>query len=719
MTDSATIEGDSLDRVVVLTARYLVITFLGVWSVDRLGIVRVERYVPFKLFFWIVVVLSAVAVGIVLRPVAEMGYRWIRQAFRASHAPSLKRWLSAVTRNLVVALVGLTAAAHVFVPVGVHVDLGILYLGTLVTLATTLLLRDDARATMATRVGAAAVAGLLLLQRLPVPALPEADVSTYALATLLLVVLSWKEPVRSPASVGFVDRLNARHARLGVTVLLAAAAVIYFYRLGSHEFHGDEHQVVDAAAGFYHTGGFHLWNWIADRPRPETYTRAAPHTATIAVSYALFGISEWSARLPSALAGVATVPISYGVFAYFTERRWVAAVTTAAVVAYPSLVGIFRWTRMYALLVPLFLLLSYLVCRTLTEENPLDLRNDRANEFVDEYLNFNLGLGLVTLPVLGFASILHVNSLYVVVAGYLFVLYRTFETKERRYVVATVAGLGGLVAVAAIVRYTGYLDFIPAYLSFFGEENRAYVDLLLRYPFGATFGGLLAVVGFVVVRTAEDGRLRTKMTFLYVLVAFSLVFLVYIGDRYVSYAYIVHVVPLGIALTLYGFRSVLDDIGSRTIRSLLVVLLVATIATPMVAGSDGESYRTLYFEEDQDFRTAYETIERSYDPATEALIVQYPRRYYLRDLPANATIVNMESDREYTPTEFRRDLRKYEAGWVAWESGKSYHIRDGIRAYIEEHFVQYHGEGVDDTRVEVYYFNETMVDDGTISEMGG
>lgn len=76
----------------------------------------------------------------------------------------------------------------------------------------------------------------------------------------------------------------------------------------------------------------------------------------------------------------------------------------------------------------------------------------------------------------------------------------------------------------------------------------------------------------------------------------------------------------------------------------------------------------------------------------------------------------MENDQTYAPAEFHRDLRRFESGWVTWETGKSYHLEPQVRAFVDEHFVKYHGEGVDDTGVEVYYFNESMLEESGVYE---
>ena len=71
----------------------------------------------------------------------------------------------------------------------------------------------------------------------------------------------------------------------------------------------------------------------------------------------------------------------------------------------------------------------------------------------------------------------------------------------------------------------------------------------------------------------------------------------------------------------------------------------------------------------------------------------------------------MQNNQEYEPDEFHDDVERHGPGWITWETGKSYHVHPEVREHINEHFEQHHGSDVDDTDVEVYYFDESMIED--------
>ena len=66
------------------------------------------------------------------------------------------------------------------------------------------------------------------------------------------------------------------------------------------------------------------------------------------VDYRLLGTSEWALRLPSAIAGIALVPVAWGIGKELADRA--AAIATAAIVAVgPLFVWYSQEARVYGL----------------------------------------------------------------------------------------------------------------------------------------------------------------------------------------------------------------------------------------------------------------------------------------------------------------------------------------------------------------------------------
>ncbi|WP_254863548.1 glycosyltransferase family 39 protein [Halovivax gelatinilyticus] len=619
-----------------------------------------------------------------------------------------------VTTLLAVVLVGsLIAAARLGVGPD-SIDIGPLAYLTVGLVVLTLVVRDD-EATGAVARGAAVLAvAIVVLSTFSSTILEVLPVEGSVLAAVLVGVVLWNRPTErevtgEKATRWTVRVFDGRTYRFLLALVTAIGATAFTFRLGALHLQGDEYLVADTAASYYFSGELYRWNWIADEHAGRYYDRAWPHTLLVAGSYAIFGVSEWSARIVSAAVGVLAIPITYVVVAYFTERRLVALVSCLAMAVYPGFVFYFRWARMYALLIPLFLLLTYFVYRSVTESNPIGFGHDRLDETIDRYADFNYAIGLVTIPVLYVAYQIHYNALVVIAATYVYVVYRAIATGERKYYTASAVGLVGIAAVAVVAHQTDSLGFLDQFLSFFDRENTVYHSYLFRYPFEWTFGLVLAVAGLAIPARLENRDLTHKLVFVYILCGFALVFYVYVGDRYASFAYVVHVVPFAIALVVFAYVSFVDALRTPVLRYALVALLVVSLAAPMIGVGDGNDYRSLYYEDSEDFDTAYGTIVEEFDEG-DVLIAQYARDFYLRDLPEDTEWISMRNNQDYGPDEFHDDVERHGSGWITWESGKAYHVHPEVRAYIDEHFEQHHGVAVDDTRVEVWYFDEEMID---------
>ncbi|MCP4602313.1 MAG: glycosyltransferase family 39 protein, partial [Proteobacteria bacterium] len=205
------------------------------------------------------------------------------------------------------------------------------------------------------------------------------------------------------SSVPFLRRLFRRLYIEGwaVSALLMAAVLCgsfcIFYRLGYQDFRNDEYHQLSAAKGFLETRTFKQWIWYKDKEwnfnpkrKGHTYTRAWPHTVLIAASFKLFGVSEWSARLPSALLGVVFYFMLYFISRYLWDDRWRALLITLVFSFNLHTLELFRQTRMYAPLLVLGLLCFYLIFSSLIESNRLDLKLPWLKRFIAKYFNFNL-----------------------------------------------------------------------------------------------------------------------------------------------------------------------------------------------------------------------------------------------------------------------------------------------------------------------------------------
>src|SRR5690606_12757370 len=92
-----------------------------------------------------------------------------------------------------------------------------------------------------------------------------------------------------------------RTEKLLLLAILLLAAIVRFWDLGSASLHKpDEDTTVLAAVHIMEDGTPRF-------PSGVFYGRAIVHSYLIGASFMAFGVSEWSARLPSALCGILVV----------------------------------------------------------------------------------------------------------------------------------------------------------------------------------------------------------------------------------------------------------------------------------------------------------------------------------------------------------------------------------------------------------------------------
>lgn len=493
-----------------------------------------------------------------------------------------------------------------------------------------------------------------------------------------------------------------QHDKLLVIILLCLGALFLCFRLGAHDFYEDEFQVIATAKGYLETTSFNQWSWVTQNITNNSYERAWPHTFLIAQSFRLFGTSEWSARLVSAISGLAFFVILYFFARFFTNRQ-IALISLASAVFCVSFYNIFRYARMYAMLIPLFLLFAYSLYRGLTGEWWVKTKVRIIDDILCEYLNFDYRFIIVSLILFYFNYHIHVNSLIIVLATFIFICLMALLTKTKKYIVLSLLGLTSITGVIIGYHFQLFKKFswIFRLFTFFKRQNIGYFNYLFQHPFGASAGLLLSIVLIIkILNLKKDSETRQKYLYLMIVVSAAAIFFIFIANRYTSLLYISHVIPIAMILILAGFYFLLQKYPK--LRNILLFLLVfLLISNFYFASKDFYSWAKGYGK----FSSAYQTIIENYQYDEEVIFGQYLRTYYLQPLE-EFKYISMRNNKKYHFSQFLEDLEKHKAGWLTWETRKSYHIEPEIRKYIDTHFLKIHGSGIDDTQVEVYYYSK-------------
>ena len=121
-----------------------------------------------------------------------------------------------------------------------------------------------------------------------------------------------------PSSRKPISEYLEENRLLAPTLLLGVCAFLFFYGLSAGDLYRNESLRAIVAAGFLRSG-----NWLVPMLYGEPLFTKPPgmYAAIALVSWPFGGVSEWTARLPSALAASTTVFLIYGYFRRQFGRR--------------------------------------------------------------------------------------------------------------------------------------------------------------------------------------------------------------------------------------------------------------------------------------------------------------------------------------------------------------------------------------------------------------
>src|SRR5438477_13075793 len=115
-----------------------------------------------------------------------------------------------------------------------------------------------------------------------------------------------------------MDANRMKSSKLALCLLAAYCLVLFFYGLDHGELYRNETLRAIIAQGMLRTG-----NWIVPTLYGEPLFTKPPgmYVAIALCSWPVGAVTEWTARLPSALAATVTVLLTYWFFARQLDRR--------------------------------------------------------------------------------------------------------------------------------------------------------------------------------------------------------------------------------------------------------------------------------------------------------------------------------------------------------------------------------------------------------------
>jgi hypothetical protein len=369
---------------------------------------------------------------------------------------------------------------------------------------------------------------------------------------------------------------------LAILVLTLWGFVLRIYALGDQSLWNDEAASINAASGMLEHG-------LPLLPSGEVYSRSILNTGIIASSVALFGSSEFAARLPSVLFGTLTIPLVF-LFARKVGNEKIALIA-AIITAFSVLeIGWSRQARMYQQLQFFYVLSLYLFYQFSVTKSK-------------RYLIATIVSTLCTVlsHEFGFVLIL-IFPIYAFLLNMRKVLSKEFLLQKK--VIVSILAIIALLALAEVE-----FGVFSSVLNSMGSVH-------LHYYLGYLITTIPVISLFAVVGAVIFFRRERQISLLLILsIIIPLYFLSFHLELW-GYRYLYFLLPIVFILFSYGvvhFIDLLPELRPRRILSLLLpaLLLGLTLSYGFVFMPHSHYYHFDPTIQQPDFKKAYSFVEEN------------------------------------------------------------------------------------------------------------
>lgn len=369
-------------------------------------------------------------------------------------------------------------------------------------------------------------------------------------------------------------------------LLLGLAIVRYFYHLDARDgFAVDEPQTFSAAVGYLRTNSLYLWDFWKDESSNVSYgANMRPFLILLAYWMKIFGVSLVSARSLSAVLGCVFILSCIFITKKLFQRVDITIITVTFILLHPEMTYLFRFIRMYALVLVLSVWFIYFAYLALTKGNHFN-GNNRITAFIKRNFDFNLGYVILALVICYVSATIH-NIQMVLCGGMaLFVLYKAVIYREKKFINLVLLGLACIALGIVGIVFNSIFDFFPMIWYFAGslqywvslgtQNNTMYFwdnvnavsnQLLMLFGWG------MAVVSIL---GKEDREKKDQLVYLLLMQIVSIVFFVWFANRYYQNRYLCFLTPISILIFAVGLVNI---VGRCWKKDIIIAILLCVVA---------------------------------------------------------------------------------------------------------------------------------------------
>ncbi len=509
----------------------------------------------------------------------------------------------------------------------------------------------------------------------------------------------------NPAKRSKVSKFINKEGIIYLTILIVIFIIAFFtysHKLSHYDIFEDEFQMMSVATGHYHSREYKHWNYAKEEIIESKYG-VKPQIWVLSQAFKLFGVSKGTARGVSVFMGLLFVFISYFISRYFIKNKIIALLVPLIVIFYPSYLHLFRYIRMYALVIPLSFIIFWLMHKGVTTNNFFKFKILKLDLFIEKYINFNFIFLIISIPLIVINYRLHQVSLITVPAIFIYTIYLAFSEKKVKYYIAS--GIGFIGFIIIFLFFDRYLPY--EVMTFFKGRDWLYLKWMFNYPFTKNLIIILLLIGISFFVLLKSKKLKHRIVYFYIIIIFTFIFFALIANyaghdfRFVS-----HIVPFVLLLSLYLSYNIFKAVFNKLILYLLLIFLFMEIGVSYAAG-----YENIY--EKNNFRpwysVAYKTISDNFDPNNEVVFGHYFQQYYASDIIKTGKVIGMLSHNKFKLDTLKMKLNSNPQGWITWATYKGWHFDEDLIQYVSSNFKKIHGHGIDETNMEVYYYDKSMI----------
>ena len=333
--------------------------------------------------------------------------------------------------------------------------------------------------------------------------------------------------------IHIIDKIISKYGILFLCFLILICFYLRFNNLGNLSFWVDELFTTYAAIGLLEHG-------TPVMPSGMSYTRSILNTSLIALSFKIFGISEFSARIVSVIFGTLTIPLVYLMGAKAANKR--VGLLAAVLITFSVWEIVWaREARMYAQFQFFYLLTAYL---------------------------FYLGLDKINLKALAFSVIAficaflsHRLALTFLPVAVIYILLCKREVLKNRYFISGSLICSGLALLYMIVKGKTPLGYIPSNVPIWGQKPFYFYAFIpdMKILF------VLVVIGVIISAILwQTGLFKNESGYSYLLLNLFIPFLIltifpWKTARYALFIFPFLVLSAAYAIDLYVIRNVINE----------------------------------------------------------------------------------------------------------------------------------------------------------------